>query len=104
MAVRLGLVAVALLVLLVGSVLVSWLLLTQGDNRFRSQDSDEEVRCMKPTLTDLIDRAPWRETITYRDTWPHEYVLTEKDNQRELLDAICPVFVTVRAWLAVSSG
>ena len=44
---------------------------------------------MKPTLTDLIDRAPWREAVTYRDTWPHEYVLTEKDSQRELLDAIC---------------
>ena len=47
---------------------------------------------MKPTLTELIDRAPWREAITYRDTWPHEYVLTEKDNQRELLDAICSRF------------
>ena len=47
---------------------------------------------MKPTLTGLIDRAPWREAVTYRDTWPHEYVLTEKDNQRELLDAICTRF------------
>ena len=47
---------------------------------------------MKPTLTDLIGRAPWREAVTYRDTWPHEYVLTEKDNQRELLDAICTRF------------
>ena len=40
-------------------------------------------------LTELIARAPWREAVTYRDTWPHEYVLTEKDNQRELLDAVC---------------
>ena len=47
---------------------------------------------MKPTLTDLIDRAPWREAVTYRETWPHEYVLTEKDGQCELLDAICTRF------------
>lgn len=47
---------------------------------------------MKPTLTDLIDRAPWKEPITCRDTRPHEYVPTEKDNRRELLDAICSRF------------
>ena len=41
-----------------------------------------------PTLTELIARAPWREAVTYRDTWPHEYVLTEKDTQRELLAAV----------------
>ncbi len=45
-----------------------------------------------PTLTELIARAPWREAVTYRDTWPHEYVLTEKDDQRELLGAICGRF------------
>ncbi len=39
-------------------------------------------------LTELITRAPWREAVTYRDTWPHEYVLSEKDGQRELLNAI----------------
>ena len=43
-------------------------------------------------LTELISRAPWREAVTYRDSWPHEYVLTEKDSQRELLDAICARF------------
>ena len=43
-------------------------------------------------LSELIARARWREAVTYRDTWPHEYVLTEKDNQRELLDAICARF------------
>ena len=43
-------------------------------------------------IPELISRAPWREAVTYRDTWPHEYVLTEKDNQRELLDAICARF------------
>ena len=45
-----------------------------------------------PTLTELITSAPWREAVTYRDTWPHEYVLTEKDDQRELLDAVCSRF------------
>ena len=40
-------------------------------------------------LTDLIERAPWREAITYRHTWPHEYVLLQKDHQRELLEAVC---------------
>ena len=39
-------------------------------------------------LTELITRAPWREAVTYRDTWPHEYVLSKKDGQRELLNAI----------------
>ena len=39
-------------------------------------------------LTELIARAPWREAVTYRDTWPHEYVLSKKDGQRELLNAI----------------
>ncbi len=43
---------------------------------------------LETKLTELIDRAPWREAVTYRDTWPHEYVLSEKDGQRELLNAI----------------
>jgi len=48
---------------------------------------------MKATeLTDLISRAPWREAVTYRDTWPHEYVLSEKDGQQELLAAVCRWF------------
>ena len=47
---------------------------------------------MTQSLTDLIVRAPWREAITYRDTWPHEYVLTRKDNQRDLLAAMCERF------------
>ena len=25
---------------------------------------------MAPTLKELIDRAPWREAVMYRDTWP----------------------------------
>lgn len=48
---------------------------------------------MKATeLTELISRAPWREAVTYRDTWPHEYVLSEKDRQQELLEAVCERF------------
>ena len=47
---------------------------------------------MGAKLSELIARARWREAVTYRDTWPHEYVLTEKDNQRELLDTICARF------------
>ena len=43
-------------------------------------------------LTDLIERAPWREAITFRHTWPHEYVLLQKDHQRELLEAVCERF------------
>ena len=40
-------------------------------------------------LTQLIAAAPWREAVTYRDTSPHEYVLLQKDHQRELLEAVC---------------
>jgi len=43
-------------------------------------------------LTELIDAAPWREAVTYRDTWPHEYVLLQEDVQRELLEAVCERF------------
>ena len=37
----------------------------------------------------LIGRAPWREAVTYRDTWPHEYVVIKKDSQEDLLGAFC---------------
>ncbi|MYC06896.1 MAG: hypothetical protein F4X57_06970 [Chloroflexi bacterium] len=43
-------------------------------------------------LTELIKRAPWREASTYRDTWPHEYVVIKKDGQEELLAAVCKRF------------
>ncbi len=48
---------------------------------------------MTAKLTDLISRAPWREAVTYRDTWPHEYVLSIRDGQRELQDAIYARFL-----------
>ncbi len=40
-------------------------------------------------LTELIADAPWRWASTYAETWPHEYVLLQKDSQRELLVAVC---------------
>ena len=40
-------------------------------------------------IMDLIAHAPWREAVTYRDTWPHEYVVVKKDRQEELLAAFC---------------
>ena len=43
---------------------------------------------MESTLVELIERAPWREAVTYRDTWPHEYVLLLKDGQRQLMELV----------------
>ncbi|MYE06536.1 MAG: hypothetical protein F4Y04_04830 [Chloroflexi bacterium] len=40
-------------------------------------------------ILDLIKHAPWREAITYRETWPHEYVLSRKDDQPELIELVC---------------
>lgn len=40
-------------------------------------------------LTQLIAAAPWREAVTFRKTWPHEYVLLKKDGERELMQAVC---------------
>ncbi len=47
---------------------------------------------MTKKLTELIQNAPWREAVTFVDTWPHEYVLTEKDGQQELLAEVCQRF------------
>lgn len=38
-------------------------------------------------IMDLIANASWREAVTYRHTWPHEYVLMNKDQQRVLVAA-----------------
>ena len=37
----------------------------------------------------LIAQAPWREAVTYRDSWPHEYVVIKRDRQHDLLAAFC---------------
>ena len=42
-----------------------------------------------PDIMTLIARAPWREAVTYRDTWPHEYVVVREDHQEALLAAFC---------------
>ena len=43
----------------------------------------------RPHIMELIANAPWREAVTYRETWPHEYVVVKKDGQEELLAAFC---------------
>ena len=40
-------------------------------------------------LTELIANAPWWEAKTFRETWPHEYVLLQKDGERELMQSVC---------------
>ena len=40
-----------------------------------------------PDIMELIANAPWHEAVTYRDTWPHEYVVIQKDAQQDLLAA-----------------
>ncbi len=40
-------------------------------------------------IMDLIGAATWREAVTYRKTWPHEYVIVKKDGQQALLAAFC---------------
>lgn len=49
----------------------------------------ENARRQRPHIMELIASAPWREAVTYRDTWPHEYVVVKRDGQQELLDAFC---------------
>ena len=43
----------------------------------------------RPHIMELIASAPWREAVTYRETWPHEYVVVRRDGQEELLAAFC---------------
>ena len=62
------------------------------DSRVLKSCGGDNTRATMLTLTELIARAPWREAVTYRDTWPHEYVLSEKDAQQELLEAVCERF------------
>ncbi len=43
-------------------------------------------------LTNLIEAAPWRVAVTYRETWPHEYVVIKKDKQEDLFNEVCKRF------------
>lgn len=49
----------------------------------------EDTTRQRPQIMELIANAPWREAVTYRDTWPHEYVVVNKGDQEELLAAFC---------------
>ena len=40
-------------------------------------------------IMELISSAPWREAVTFRNSWPHEYVVIKKDGQQALLAAFC---------------
>ena len=63
---------------------------TEPTRRKRQGEADGSVlAAFMPTLPELIKRAPWHEAVTWRDTWPHEYVFVRRDNQRPLMEAIC---------------
>ena len=62
--------------------------LAEADQNSRRGDVDNTTR-QRPHIMELIDNAPWREAVTYRKTWPHEYVVVKKDGQEELLAAFC---------------
>lgn len=47
------------------------------------------VSAPMPDIMALIARAPRREAVTYRDTWPHEYVVVRRGDQEALLTAFC---------------
>ena len=52
----------------------------------------QESGVSRTGIVELIERAPWREAVTYRETWPHEYVVIRKDRQQELLAEVCGRF------------
>ena len=55
-----------------------------------SRDSDAAAPgAPVPDIIALIAAAPWREAVTYRETWPHEYVVVGRDGQQALLAAFC---------------
>ena len=61
-----------------------------GITTIRTEEGDvEDATRRRPRIMELIANAPWREAVTYRDSWPHEYVVVRKDGQEELLAAFC---------------
>lgn len=50
---------------------------------------DKNCAALAAHIMELIANAPWREAVTYRDTWQHEYVVIKRDGQQELLAAFC---------------
>ena len=59
------------------------------DEMTDSWTREASAKSHTPGIMELIRRAPWRDAVTYRDTWPHEYVVVKKDRQEELLAAFC---------------
>ena len=55
------------------------------------------------TLAELLDRAPWREAVQFRDTWPHEYIRLRRDNQHDLSRPYVNGFSTAKGSRAGSS-
>ncbi|MCY3544663.1 MAG: hypothetical protein OXH22_11580 [Chloroflexi bacterium] len=43
-------------------------------------------------LTELIAQASWREAESYRNTFPHEYIVAKRGEYEELLEEICKRF------------
>ena len=62
-------------------------LLPRAVSDARRKDGERILEDLK--ATELIRRAPWREAVTFRNSWPHEYVLSRKDGQRELFRLVC---------------
>jgi len=65
---------------------------TDWSRRRNETGRGEVTEGMPRDLAGLIAAAPWREATTYRNTWPDEYVLSERDHQQELLEAVCERF------------
>ena len=48
----------------------------------------------KPDIMELIGAAPWREAVSYRESWPHEYVVVKDDGRQEPAPALRAAAVT----------
>ena len=62
----------------------------EGETVNASASSEKTARIRG--IVELIAKAPWREAVTYRHTWPHEYVVIKKDGQQDLLAEVCRRF------------
>ena len=70
-------------------------------------EGDKTCPILAPDTTnfmDLIAKALLREASTYRDTWPHEYIVIQKDGQQELTGRLLSIASSgVRVWNVASS-
>lgn len=57
-----------------------------------NESASPEMTARSRGIVELISEAPWREAVTYRKTWPHEYVVIKKDGQQDLLAEVCRRF------------